>query len=125
LGNDFRTLGVILDFTPAINKRRSVRMPAALEHAEFSKHLNTNFKIRLDEQTMVDAKLAEITEHLVSPLQERFAIVFHTTNDFFLGQGMRQVEHDQMGSFEIFLVPIRRDDQGTSYEAVFNRMVKK
>jgi hypothetical protein len=29
---------------------------------------------------------------------------------------------DEIGAFELFIVPIRRDDQGFSYEAVFNRM---
>lgn len=100
-------------------------MAAALEHAEFSKHLHTTFKVRLDEQTTVDAELAEISEHLVSPIQERFAVVFRATKNLFLGQGMRQLEHDQMGTFDLFLVPIRQDDQDTFYEAVFNRMVKK
>jgi hypothetical protein len=29
---------------------------------------------------------------------------------------------DEIGVFELFIVPIRRDDQGFYYEAVFNRM---
>jgi len=28
-----------------------------------------------------------------------------------------------MGDFDLFLVPIGRDDTGTFYEAVFNRMI--
>jgi hypothetical protein len=100
-------------------------MAAALEHSEFSKHLNTKFRIRLNEEQTIDAELVEISEHLVSPRQERFSIVFSTSNDFFLGQGQQQMEHDQMGEFVLFLVPIGRDDKGTSYEAVFNRLVKQ
>jgi hypothetical protein len=30
------------------------------------------------------------------------------------------MEHEQMGEFEIFLVPIARDENGFLYEAVFN-----
>jgi hypothetical protein len=100
-------------------------MEALLEHAEFSKHLNTKFRIRINENETVESELVEVSEHLVSPRQERFAIVFRTSNDFFLGQGMMQMEHDEMGQFVLFLVPIGRDDSGTSYEAVFNRLVKK
>jgi uncharacterized protein DUF6916 len=73
----------------------------------------------------VEAELTEVSELLLSPKQERFAIVFRTSNDTFLGQGQREIEHDQMGEFVLFLVPIGRDDEGTSYEAVFNRLAKK
>jgi len=30
-----------------------------------------------------------------------------------------------MGNFELFIVPIGREEGGTDYEAVFNRLVKK
>ncbi len=99
-------------------------MAARLEHEEFAKHLHEKFRIRLDEQT-VEAELTEISEHLVSPRQERFSIIFRTSNEMFLGQGQRPFEHDQMGNFELFIVPIGRDGEGTYYEAVFNRLVKK
>ena len=40
----------------------------------------------------------------------------------FLDQGVRDFSHDQMGQFELFIVPIRQDAQGFYYEAVFNRI---
>jgi len=98
-------------------------MEAALEHSEFSKYLNSNFRVRISDEQTVDAELVSVTELMVSPRQERFAIVFRTSNDCFLGQGQRALEHDQMGKFILFLVPIGRDEKGTSYEAVFNRLV--
>ena len=100
-------------------------MTAALEHEEFSKHLNTAFRIHLNETETVEAELIDVSEHLVSPTQERFSIIFRTSNETFLGQGLRQFDHDQMGSFDLFIVPIGRNDKGTSYEAVFNRLIKK
>jgi hypothetical protein len=100
-------------------------MAAVLEHEEFLKHLKTTFRIRLSETETVEAELAEVSEHLLSPRQERFAIVFRTSNEMFLGQGQRPFEHDQMGEFSLFVVPIGRDDKGTYYEAVFNRLVTK
>jgi hypothetical protein len=98
-------------------------MEAALEHSEFSKYLNNNFRVQISDEQTVDAELVEVTELMLSARQERFAIVFLTSNDFFLGQGLRTLEHDQMGEFVLFLVPIGRDEKGTSYEAVFNRLV--
>jgi hypothetical protein len=100
-------------------------MAAPLEHAEFAKHLNTTFRIRLNERETLPAELTEISEHTVSPQQERFWILFKTSNDVFLGQGQRSFEHDAMGNFDLFLVPMSRDEDGTYYEAVFNRLVKK
>jgi hypothetical protein len=100
-------------------------MAENLTHEEFSKHLHTTFRIRLDESTAIDAKLVDVSEHLVSARQERFAIVFRTSNDLLLNQGLAPFEHDQMGTFQLFIVPIGRDEEGTSYEAVFNRLVKK
>ena len=99
-------------------------MSAALTHEEFSKHVNTKFRIYITETETIDAELTEVSEHLVSPRQERFSIYFRTANETFLGQGMRRLEHDQMEAFELFLVPMGRDEEGTTYESVFNRVVK-
>lgn len=100
-------------------------MSAALTYEEFSKHLNTKFRIYITETETIDAELAEVSEHLVSPRQERFSIYFRTANETFLGQGLRRLEHDQMEAFDLFLVPMGRDEAGTTYESVFNRLVKK
>jgi hypothetical protein len=100
-------------------------MAADLQHEEFLKHLNTKFRIRVSEADTIEAELTDVSERLMSPRQERFSLVFRTTNEIFLGQGQRDFEHDQMGKFGLFLVPIGRDDAGTDYEAVFNRLVKK
>ena len=100
-------------------------MTERLEHADFAKHLNSKFRIRVSESETVESELTTVSELLLSPRQERFSLTFRTSNDFFLGQGQRPLEHDVMGQFELFLVPIGRDEAGTYYEAVFNRLVKK
>ena|SRR2546421_512746 len=100
-------------------------MSTLLEHAEFAKHVNTTFRIRLNERETLPAELTEVSEHMVSPGQQRFWILFRTSNDVFLGQGQRSFEHDVMGTFDLFLVPMSRDEQGTYYEAVFNHLTKK
>ena len=100
-------------------------MPAVLEHEEFTKHLNTKFRICPEGVEKVEAELTNVSEHLVSPRQERFSITFRASNETFLAQGLRRFEHDQMGTFDLFIVPIERTDEGTYYEAVFNRLIKK
>lgn len=100
-------------------------MAADLTHEEFSRHLNTKFGIRISETQAIEAELSEISEHMISPRQKRFWIVFRTSNEFLIGQGLHRFEHDQMGAFDLFIVPIERDEEGTYYEAVFNRIIKK
>lgn len=96
-----------------------------MNHEEFSRHLNTKFGIRISETQVIEAELTEVSEHLISPRQERFSIVFRTSNEVFFGQGLHRFEHDKMEPFDLFIVPIERDEEGTYYEAVFNRMIKR
>lgn len=100
-------------------------MAAALTHEEFSRHLNTKFGIRLSDEQVIEAELTEVSEHMISPRQERFAIVFRTANEVLISQGLHRFEHDKMEAFDLFIVPIDRDERGTYYEAVFNRLIKK
>jgi uncharacterized protein DUF6916 len=97
-------------------------MEASLTHEEFSKHLNSKFKVDLDETTSVEVELVEISELKLYPRQEEFAIVFRGPLDAFLGQGAGNFKHEQMGDFELFIVPIRQDAEGYYYEAIFNRI---
>ena len=92
------------------------------QHAAFAEHLNTTFRVYLEDGNTVDTELVEVSELLLSPRQERFSLVFRGPNETFLGQGNRRFAHDQMGEFELFVVPISKNDQGTNYEAVFNRI---
>jgi hypothetical protein len=100
-------------------------MTRDLQHEEFLKHLNTKFRIRLSETEAFEAELATVSERLMSPRQERFSLVFRSAKEILIEQGQRDFEHDEMGNFGLFIVPIGRDDEGTYYEAVFNRLIKK
>ena len=97
-------------------------MEPSLTHETFAQHANTKFQVQVDENTSVELELTEISELKLHPNQEEFAIVFRGLLNVFLGQGLRAVTHDQMGQFDLFLVPVRQDEQGFYYEAVFNRI---
>ena len=100
-------------------------MATDLQHEEFLKHLHTKFRIHVSETEVLEAELTDVSELMISPRQERFWLVFRTSNEMLLGQDLRAFEHDAMGNFDLFIVPIGRDDEGTYYEAVFNRLIKK
>ena len=99
-------------------------MAASLQHEHFASRLNTNFRVQVDDANTVDLVLAEVSELKTSSRQEQFSIVFRGPFEVFLGQGMRQFQHDEMGDFPLFLVPIKQDDNGFYYESVFNRLRK-
>jgi hypothetical protein len=48
-----------------------------------------------------------------------FSLVFRGPADPVLPQRIYRLEHEAVGAIEIFIVPIERDEAGTSYEAVF------
>ena len=52
----------------------------------------------------------------------RFAITFQGPHDRLLPQGTYQVEHEQIGSFPLFIVPVGSTAGAIQYEAVFNRL---
>jgi hypothetical protein len=97
-------------------------MEAALTHEEFSKHANTKFQVQVDENTNVELELVRISELKLHPQQEEFALEFRGPLDMFLDQGVRNFTHDQMGQFELFIVPVKQDGQGFYYEVIFNRL---
>ena len=97
-------------------------MEASLTHEEFNKAKNTRFKVELDENTHVHLELVTVSDVKLYPQQEEFAIEFRGPLDKFLNQGPHNFSHEQMGQFELFIVPIRKDDKGFYYEAIFNRL---
>lgn len=98
--------------------------------AIFGHHLHTPFRIFQGSMPMVDVELVEVTEkgaaHGRQPWaatpQECFSLIFRGPREKPLQQGMYQMHHNQLGAFDLFLVPVGRDHNGVYYEAVFNRL---
>lgn len=95
-----------------------------LTSADFEPYLNESFTVKLDRSAVLD--LIEITPHGPEPDTEApkerrrpFSLVFRDRDKTHLPQKIYRLEHDGLGSLEIFLVPIGPDSQGMRYEAVF------
>ena len=100
-------------------------MPAtSLTQNEFSKHLNTKFRVKLEHQMVLELELLEVQGYAGSPEEqsgmERFSVFFKGSEATPLPQQTYLLQHEPMGEFEIFLVPVGRDENGFRYEAVFN-----
>ncbi len=99
-------------------------MPTNLTEREFSKHLHTKFLIKLDTPEPIELELTEVKGYQGTPDEpgemERFSLFFEGPVDAPLPQQSYPLEHNQMGAFDIFLVPVGRASSGFRYEAVFN-----
>lgn len=105
--------------------RKGQLMEDSYSHEAFAQNMNTKFDVPMGEDQNVELELTKVSklknyEHG----QEEFSVVFRGPNDAFLGQGIRLLKHDQLGDLELFIVPIRQDQNGYYYEAVFNRLTK-
>ena len=98
-------------------------MPVTYE--ALSNNLNSKFTVCLEGDQGFDLEMIELSDHKLSEVQERFSFVLRGPNDKYLGQGIRHLRHDVLGELDLFLVPIGRNEEGTSYEVVFNCVVKK
>jgi hypothetical protein len=102
-------------------------MAVQLTEKEFSKHLNTKFRIAGEEP--IELELTEVKGYLSKPNEEtgmeRFSAYFYGPSDRYLRQASYPLEHEVMGAFDLFLVPIARDEKGLRYEAVFNYFKEK
>jgi hypothetical protein len=95
-----------------------------LTKENLSENLNTKFRLPLPDEKFVELELVKVLEHPSPAQQEMFSIFFSSSREFFLPQGTYRLEHERLGTSDIFLVPVGQDEGGFRYEAVFNRLVK-
>ena len=95
-----------------------------LTPASFEAHLGTPFRIHYGGESPLEAVLHEVKRHEQhpGPRSEPFSVLFRSALRPILLQSIYRVEHETMGTMEIFLVPVGPDPQrqGILYEAVFN-----
>jgi pimeloyl-ACP methyl ester carboxylesterase len=85
----------------------------------FSGHLGDSFRVYPDDSSTLELELVSATE-LGDGSGRPFSIVFRGPKDALLPQRTYRMEHEKIGAFDIFIVPIGPDDEGLLYEAIFN-----
>ena len=95
-------------------------MTNLLTHEQFEPHENSKFRVRTDSDP-IELELTNVSDLMLSQHQERFSLTFSGPKDKFLEQGTRLIQHDVLGEFELFLVPLGMNEKGYLYEASFNR----
>jgi hypothetical protein len=101
-----------------------------LDFAEFSAAVGTRFRARV---TAAENAVFELTQATPGrapgssagkrPVYESFSLLFRGPAQPLFPQGTYSFEHDQLGSFSMFIVPIGRESDAVVYQAVFNRLV--
>ena len=99
-------------------------MPEKLSKNSFSKSLNTSFRLHTDADENFEFELIELQDGYSTPGQEQFSIKFRGPCNLDLPQKTYLMEHDHIGTFDLFIVPIGRDKTGSYYEAIFNRLIE-
>jgi hypothetical protein len=92
----------------------------------FARQLHTKFRLHTEPSRELDLELIEVSGggEQKTPGFENFSLVFRGPLDGFLQQNTYQLEHPELGAFDLFIVPIRQDTEGFYYEAVFNRLTQ-
>jgi Domain of unknown function (DUF6916) len=87
----------------------------------FAPRIGERFRISLDDDVL-EVELVEAVPLGEPPAQagrSPFSIIFLGPGEDVLPQRIYRFEHDELGSLDLFVVPIARDDEGVRYEAVF------
>jgi len=93
-----------------------------LTRETFARCLNTQFQIQDDAAHALALELIEVSETRAHAHNEAFSIVFRGPRETFLPQNTYRLHHDEIGTFDLFIVPIGQDQRGFYYQAVFNRL---
>lgn len=103
-------------------------MPSSLDKLNakiFSEQLHTQFKVHSGGAEPVALELVEVMERDSSPKMELFTLQFRGPAAPRLAQQIHRLEHEKLGTFEIFLTAIGTDpEQRILYESVFHRFRK-
>jgi hypothetical protein len=87
----------------------------------FSGRDGETFRVFRDDGSALDLELVSITPGPdAGGGRAPFSIVFRGSLEPVLPQRIYRFEHDELGSFELFIVPIGPDAAGMQYEAVFS-----
>ena len=96
--------------------------PGALTLDAFRSALDTPFRVCLDGGVLALQLVEARAIHARAGGEDStsFTILFKGPGDPILRQGMYPMEHKRIGRFDLFIVPVGRDEEHCDYEAVFN-----
>jgi len=88
----------------------------------FSEQLHTTFQLRVPGAAPLLLELTEVSEENQSPSVEQFSLEFRGPLVPHIPQGTYNVEHEKLGTFDLFIVPLGPDQSGMRYQVIFSRL---
>ncbi len=88
----------------------------------FAEHLNSTFRLHHGPAT-TELELVEVSDGSTGR-HVSFALLFRGPHQPLHPQQIYPFEHDRLGRFDLFIVPVKRDAHGLYYEAVINRVIE-
>jgi hypothetical protein len=88
----------------------------------FSENLHSKFHVCSTGKPGVELELIDVTEKNLSPQAEQYCVLFRGPMIPAFQQGTLTLEHEKLGTLDLFLVPTGPDSHGMCYLAVFSRL---
>lgn len=103
-----------------------------LTFATFAELLHTQFRVQAGPTIVVELELVEATATNSARQAaatdfggESFSLIFSGPADALLAQQMYRFEQSKVGGFDLFIVPIGREQGRLRYQAIFNRSLPR
>jgi|SRR4051794_40405037 hypothetical protein len=100
-------------------------MSEQLNIEDFSKHLNTKFKVYRTDDEIFEAELVGVYDLRNDHVLQTFSVEFLLPREFGVEQKIYKIEHPELGTIELFMVPVEQNESGIRFEAIFNRLMRK
>jgi hypothetical protein len=92
----------------------------SLHYEDYLPQRHSKFQLAAQGESW-EIELIEVQEKSPTPRQEQFVLLFRAPLNAPPFQSIFTLEHAALGQGALFLVPIRRTEEGLFYEATFNR----
>jgi hypothetical protein len=86
----------------------------------FVSRLHTKFAMRAGDSQSIELELIDVRGQAASVTHESFSLMFRAPVETPAHQGTFRLEHESGEALDVFLVPVKKDDAGLFFEAVFN-----
>ena len=89
---------------------------------KFAQELGSAFALKAPEGHSVSVELIEVSDVKERPHQLSFSMLFRVPENYTVDQGLYDIEHENLGAMQLFLVPIIPTADGNVLEAVINQL---
>ena len=96
-------------------------MPEDITHEMFVDHVEKTFRVHCGDE-FLDVELTEVDvrERPIEELRQPFTLIFRGPKDRTLREGLYKVENEDVGTVELYIIPIISVGDRQDYQVVFS-----